>query len=414
MSLPSRAERHTRVERLLAEAGQSGTALGLLMVGMAGLRQFNIQHGYERGERLLAEVERQLRAALRPGDQVLARAPGEWLVLLPGLRDTPHAQLAAARLLRQFEQPVEVMEQPVLVDLAVGIAAFPEQGRDAETLCRLAEAALVSAQELADRMAVAPERAPGLEVTAADLRLALAEGHLQMHLQPIWDLRAERICGAEALARWMHPRLGQVSPKVFVPIAEASGLVSEFTRWSLNAAMQHAARLAREGLVLPVSVNLSAAALAERGIVEQVLAAMALWNVPPPMLVVEVTETAIIADPDGGAGLLRRLGEAGVRVAIDDFGVGNASFAYLRQFPAGELKMDGSFITGMLGDMRGQQLVRAMVEFSHHLGMQVVAECVEDRATLGALAAMDCDFAQGFVIGRPAPVEALLESLAAV
>ena len=164
---------------------------------------------------------------------------------------------------------------------------------------------------------------------------------------------------------------------------------------------------------MPVSVNLSGGALADRGLVDQVLSALSLWSLPPSDLVVEITETAIVGDLERGAHLLGALHAAGVRVAIDDFGVGNASFAYLRQFPASELKIDRSFVTGMLGDFRAQQLVKAMIDFSHHLGIRVVAEGVEDRATLQALAAMDCDYAQGYAVGRARPAAEFIADLPA-
>lgn len=406
-------ELQQRLQPLADEAAASGRCLGVLLLGLQGLRQFNIQHGYERGERLAAQVLALVREALRPGDQVVVVAPGEMLVLLPGLRDVQHAQLAAARLLRQFAAPLEVMGLPVLANVAVGIATCPDHGTGADVLCRHAEAALVVAAATPDRMAVSEARPLEEGLDPAELRDGLAGGQLVMHLQPLWDLREGRVAGAESLARWQHPRLGAISPGRFVPLAETSGLLPEFTRWSVNATLQHAVQARRAGRTLPISLNLSGGALAERGVVDQLLSALAVWDVPPSDLVVEVTETAIVSNLERGASLLGRLHAAGVRVAIDDFGVGNASFAYLRQFPASELKIDRSFVTGMLGDFRAQQLVKAMIDFSHHLGIRVVAEGVEDRATLQALAAMDCDYAQGYAVGRARPAAEFIADLPA-
>lgn len=407
------AELHARLGPLLEASRAQGRALGVLVLGLDGLRQFNIQHGYEAGARLVARVHDLVAEALRPGDVVLPAAPGEFAVLLPGLRDGSQAVLAAARLLRQFEAPLDVGDQPVLAGVAIGIATCPGHGDTPDLLFRHAEAALGLARQVPDRMAVAAAQPLASGMAPAELREALQAGTLEMYLQPLWDLRADRIAGAEALARWTHPRLGAVSPADFVPLAETTGLVAELTRWSLNAALRQASALRAAGLPLPVSVNLSATAFAERGLVESLLDALSLWEVPPAGLVVEVTETAIIADVDRGARMLERLHGAGIRVAIDDFGVGSASFAYLRRFPATEVKLDRSFITGMLEHDRARRLVEAMVVFAHHLGVEVVAEGVEDAATRGHLAAVGCDYAQGYAIGRAAPAPEFIAGLAA-
>jgi diguanylate cyclase (GGDEF)-like protein len=384
-------------------------ALGVLMLSVQGLRQFNIQHGYENGEQLVAKVRSLVSQALRPGDVVAQMGPGDFIILLPGIRDANHALLAASRVLRQFEETLDVGGRPVLASVAIGAAICPEHGDTPDALCRQAEAALVEARMASDRMAISPAPMLSAAIDPAELRDAIASGQLEMHLQPIWDLKAGRICGAESLARWPHPVRGPVSPAVFVAMAESSGMISEFTRWSINASLQHAVEARRRGLHLPISINLSAAAMAERGMVEHLLGALRLWSVPSDAVVIEVTETAIIGDFEKGADILGRLNDEGVLISIDDFGVGNASFAYLRQFPATELKIDRSFVTGMLGNVRSMQLVKAMIEFAHHIGLRVVAEGVEDRSTLQRLAEMECDHAQGYFIGRPKPAAEFLD-----
>ena len=381
------------------------------MLSVQGLRQFNIQHGYESGERLVAKVRALVSESLRPGDVVAQVGPGDFIVMLPGIRDGNHALLAASRVLRQFEQTLDVNGRPVLASVAIGAAVCPEHGDTPDALCRQAEAALVQARGSADRMAMSPGSGAAGAIEPADLRDAIATGELEMHLQPIWDLRAGRICGAESLARWRHPQRGPISPAVFVAMAESCGMIAEFTRWSVNASLQHAVEARRRGLELPISINLSAAAMAERGMVEHLLGALSLWGVPADAVVIEVTETAIVADFAKGADILGRLSAEGVLISIDDFGVGNASFAYLRQFPATELKIDRSFVTGMLGNVRSMQLVKAMIDFAHHIGLRVVAEGVEDRSTLQRLAELECDHAQGYFIGHPKPAAEFFDSL---
>ena len=386
-------------------------ALGVLMLGVQGLRQFNIQHGYESGERLVAKVRALMGEALRPGDVVAQVGPGDFVVLLPGIRDGNHALLAASRLLRQFEQTLDVNGQPVLASVAIGAAVCPQHGDSPDVLCRQAEAALLEARTSADRMAISPAPLQAGVIEPAELREAIQSGQMEMQLQPIWDLKAGRICGAESLARWQHPVRGAINPAVFVALAESCGMIAEFTRWSINASLQHAVEARRRGLAIPVSINLSAAAIAERGMVEHLMGALRLWGVPPEAVVIEVTETSIIADFEKGADILGRLNGEGVMISIDDFGVGNASFAYLRQFPATELKIDRSFVTAMLGNVRSMQLVKAMIDFAHHIGLRVVAEGVEDRSTLQRLAELECDHAQGWIIGYPKTAAEFFDSL---
>lgn len=405
-SLPERVASHLEDSRV------TGRPLGVLCLGMQGLRQLRIRAGYQAMDALLAEAATRVREVLRPGDELVELGSGDFALLLPGLRDASHAMLAASKLLRQFEAPIVADGQPVLAAVAVGVAMYPEHGDSAELLCRQAEQAMLQARLLPDRMLVGGSPVQSAAVDPAELLEAISAGQLQMHLQPIMDLRQRKVVGAEALARWQHPGKGAISPGVFIPVAEASGMISQFTRWSINACLQTVADARAAGLPLAVSMNLSATAFAERGLVEQLLGALKLWNAEPRDLVLEVTETAIVADIQRGATQLRQLNAAGIRVSIDDFGVGNASVAYLKEFPATEMKIDQSFVTGMLGDLRSLQMVKAMIAFAKQMGMRVVAEGVEDANTLEALGDLGCNLVQGWAVGRPEPAGELIARLA--
>ena len=396
------------LQRLIALNAARDRPLGVLLVGLHGLRRYNVQHGLASGEALVARTIDLIGAALRPGDLVLRVGGADLLVVLPEIRDTGHAMLAASRLLRQFENTIEVAGLPVLAQVSIGVATAPEHGRTADALYRHAEASLLLARQAADRMAVAPARTFDAGVEPADLREALLGDHLEIYFQPFLDVATDRVHGAESLARWRHPERGFISPDVFVPMAESTGMIGELTRWSINATLRHAVEARAAGVRVPVSINLSASAFAERGVVEHVIGALSLWDVAPDDVVIEVTETAIISDLDRGAKLLRRLGDAGVGISIDDFGVGNSSFAYLRQFPATELKIDKSFVTPMVVDARARRLVEAMIAVSHHMGVRVVCEGVEDAATLALLRESGCDLAQGWLVGRPEPAAAFV------
>lgn len=404
--LPEMLSSHVRA----AVDGQQ--PLGILCIGLQGLRRLRIHAGYRTVDEVLQQAAERLRAILRPGDELVEMGSGDFALVLPGLKDSQHALLAAARVQRQFESPFEAAGQPVLAMAAVGVAMCPEHGDDPELLCRQAEQAMLQARNTPDRMAVCTSRISPVGVDPADLLSGINEGQLSMWLQPIWDVRRRKVVGAEALARWEHPTKGAISPGVFIPVAENSGMVAHFTRWSVNACLQQIAAARKLGLEIPIAMNLSATAFAERGLVEQLLGALKIWDVAPRDLVLEVTETAIVADVRRGATQLKQLNAAGVRVSIDDFGVGNASVSYLKQFPATEMKIDQSFVTGMLGDLRSLQIVKSMIGFAHQMGMRVVAEGVEDQATLDALGDLNCNLAQGWAIGKPAPAGEFLAALA--
>lgn len=398
-----------RVEAALREE----QPLGVMCIGMQGLRRLRIHAGYETVDDMLRQAADRLKAIQRPGDELVELGSGDFAMILVGLKDSQHALLAAARVQRQFESPFEAAGQPVLSMVSVGVAMCPEHGDDPELLCRQAEQAMLQARYQPDRMMVCQSRIKPEGVDPADLLVAINEGQLSMWLQPILDVRRRRIVGAEALARWQHPKKGNISPGVFIPVAEGSGMISHFTRWSINACLQHVAEARNRGLDFPIALNLSATAFAERGLVEQLLGGLKLWDVAPRDLVLEVTETAIVADVRRGANQLQQLNAAGVRVSIDDFGVGNASVSYLKEFPATEMKIDQSFVTGMLGDLRSLQIVKAMISFAHQMGMRVVAEGVEDAATLEALGDLNCNLAQGWEIGKPKPAAEFMDELVA-
>ena len=224
----------------------------------------------------------------------------------------------------------------------------------------------------------------------------------------MWDLRQDRLAGVESLARWNSPRWGAVEPSVFIPLAEQTGLITPLTRWSLNNSLHVCAEAQRAGLTLPFSINLSPRVFPERGIVEQILGALRIWDIAPESIVLEVTETAVMDDPALSARLLQRLRNEGLRIAIDDFGIGHSTFAYLQHIPATELKIDKSFVIDMHRDERTRQLVHSMIELAQNLGLEVVAEGVEDGATLQLLREFGCDYAQGYFIGRPQPASEFL------
>jgi EAL domain-containing protein (putative c-di-GMP-specific phosphodiesterase class I) len=311
-----------------------------------------------------------------------------------------HVLLASTRLSQTFEQPLESGSTPWQMRAITGIAIYPEHGLGADLLCRRASMALDEAQRRGDLHAIYQLHDTQVEIFYEELRDAIEANRLQVFFQPVWNLQSGRISGIESLARWTSPQHGEVSPASFVPFSEQSDLISALTRWSINATLRQAANLpANAGLSF--AINFSPRVFSRPGTVEQLIGALDIWGVAPTAVIVEITETALVNDLESSMQVLRRLRDLGVRIAIDDFGAGYASIAYLRRFPATELKIDQSLVGAMRDDSHTRKLVSAIINMAHHMDLTTVAEGIEDQLTQNLLTDMGCDFGQGYHLGRP-------------
>ncbi len=401
------------LDRLATAAQEPGPRGAVLVLRVLQQRDFRIDFGYDLAERAGLALERLLASVLRPHDLAARLGDDSFALFLPRLANANHALLAVNRLVRALRDELRVDGSILSSEVALGLCEIVDDGAGAAELLRRADLASAQAQRSGQTLVRwASGRVSGT-IPLQDLREAVGGGELAVWLQPIWDLRRQRVVGAESLARWASPRHGWVSPEVFVPMAEQGGLIGDFTRWSLNASLRLCAEARLHQPDLQVAVNISPRIFAEDDVVEQVLAALRLWSVPPAAVVLEVTESAVMEDPHRSGRMLQRLHEAGLGVAIDDFGTGYSSFAYLRQFPATELKIDQGFVRALRSEARSLQLVRSMIDLAHHLGITVVAEGVEDAETLQILAGLGCDLAQGFHIRPPQPAEDFIATLTA-
>lgn len=396
----------------LAEALQTpdGARIGVMLVRIQRLQEFRLVHGYRASDAVGAAAFARLRDVLRPQDELMQVAENEFIALLPDLRNAGHAMLAGTRVVRAFESPLLFERHAVMTPVAVGISLAPEHGDDATVLLRRAEIALRDAKRLSERCALF---SPGTERTTVpyeSLHDALRENRLEAHFEPILDLRANAVCGYESLARWTESNGASIRPDVFIRLAEDTGLIVELTRWSLNTTLRHAAGIRALDAALRFSVNVSPRVFAQRDIVEQITSALGVWSVPADAVTLEVTESALMEDPVTSLAMLHTLRQAGFGIAIDDFGAGYSSLAYLKQFPATELKIDRSFVADMRHDVRSARVVRAIIDLGHQLDLRVVAEGVEDMETLEVLRALGCDRAQGYHIGRSTPASRIIES----
>jgi diguanylate cyclase (GGDEF)-like protein len=413
--LPNRRMLADRLGRAIAEHAETGSTVGLALLDVDRFKDINDSLGHDRGDELLEQVAARLRGALREDDMVARLGGDEFAILLPDVRSVADADAAARRVRQLFVPPFMLGDLALHVDTSIGVACLPDHADDASSLMRMADVAMYTAKT--HRLGVSvysPEEddsSPARLVLLGDLHRALSvEDELELHYQPKIDLRTGRTVGLEALMRWRHPTRGMLPPDLFVPLAEQSGLIHDLTRYALGVCVAQLAAWRDEGgEPVPVAVNLSAHDVTSPAVVEVIEGLLARYDVPPALLEVEITETALVTDPSRVVPVLQRLGDTGVRVSIDDFGIGNTSISQLRDLPVHGLKIDRLFVADLGADGRrgSEVVVKAMVDLAHSFGLEVVAEGVEDDGTAEALRRLTVDQAQGYLYSRAVPAARL-------
>ncbi|TYP86767.1 putative bifunctional diguanylate cyclase/phosphodiesterase [Blastococcus xanthinilyticus] len=405
--LLNRAALVEEIERAVTEALAGGPAAAVVLMDLDRFKEVNDTLGHDVGDILLRAVALRLADELR-GDTVLARLGGDEFVLLLRGCDADEAAQVAERALRAVRRPFPLAGVTLEVDGSCGVAV---DGPGAADLLRHADVAMYAAK--ADHLGVAVYRtaldadAPAQLSLFGELRRAIREGELLVHYQPRVAVADGRVLGVEALVRWRHPERGLVPPSEFVPLAEQTGLIHPLTEAVLDQALAACRRWRDQGLALTVGVNLSARSLLDAGLADQVAALLARHGLPPACLELEITESAAMKDPERALEVLHRLRDLGLELAVDDYGTGHASLAYLTRLPVSTLKIDRSFVQTMELDTSDRTIVRSTVDLAHSLGLRVVAEGVETRATWDELGRLGCDAAQGYWLARPLPGEEL-------
>lgn len=394
--------------RLAAEvetARDTGQVLALILVEV---RQFCIQNykfGFEAGEQVMTQSRSRLENSMRKASVIERIAPGRIGLIVPDVAVPQLLSVAAERIGRAMAEPFAVGEEEITVNPAVGVAVFPEHGERPEALLSEAELALAQTEYSASAYHIASRADSEARLAAwhmeRDLLRALHNDELELYYQPQVCLKNGRVSGAETLMRWTTADSQRVHPSQFIPIAEASGAIHELTEWAVNTALREVSDLLTDHPSLSVAVNVSASSIYDPGLVLSVESALAIWDVPPECLVIEVTESSLMKNPELCFSHLTRLRELGVGIAIDDFGTGFSSLSHFKAIPADKIKIDQSFIRNMLHDPVDACLVRTIIDLAHNFGLSLVAEGVEDRTTLDKLREMDCDLVQGFHLSHP-------------
>ncbi|HXF65412.1 MAG TPA: EAL domain-containing protein [Burkholderiales bacterium] len=409
--LPNRMLFLDRLAQALATARRTNQRLAVLFVDLNDFKDINDTRGHFYGDRVLAAAAHALQRVLRHGE-TLARYGGDEFVAVVSAAEGAALEPVLARLREALAQAVEVEGQRIPLAASIGIAIFPEDGASADELLRHADLAMYQAKSTRKgyefyRAALGAEIAARAELARA-LARALEENRLELHFQPLVELAGGRLAGAEALLRWFEPeRGGWVSPGEFVAVAEERGMIGTLGDWVFGAACRQLAAWRAAGYALPgrLSVNVSAQQLADLGLAERVRRIIERSGIEPQALELELTETALVRDPEGARVLIEQFKSCGIAIAIDDFGSGYSSFSYLRRFLADTLKIDMSFVRGMLRDPREASIVTAIVGMARSLGMRSCAEGVEHAEQAERLRAIGCDLAQGFFFGAPQPAE---------
>lgn len=407
--LPNRALLMDRVDQAIARARRENSRLALLLLDLDRFKQINDTLGHAMGDALLAEIGQALGAPLRRSDTIARLGGDEFAILLPSVTSVAQAREVAERVAGELARPFQLGEMAVDVGVSVGIAMYPEHGEDGSQLMRSADVAMYVAKREQTTVslyaAAKDENSLRSLAMATELRAAMDEGGLSVFYQPMTDLASGRPIGAEALVRWNHQAYGLMLPAEFVPLAEQINLVRPLTRWMLGQAVRRIAAWNESGFDLGVSVNLSTRNLQEEDLAECVRDLLLRNDVPASRLTLEITENAIMDDPDRALAAVQELSDIGVRLAIDDFGTGYSSLAYLKALPVDQLKIDKSFVIGMNEDESDAVIVRSTIDLAHNLGLEVVGEGVESAGHAARLKELGCDVGQGFYLGKPQPVE---------
>ncbi|WP_158633388.1 bifunctional diguanylate cyclase/phosphodiesterase [Tautonia sociabilis] len=404
--LPNRCQLILEIEEAVLEARRTGGRCALLLLDLDRFKEINDSFGHHLGDELLKRLNPRLTGVVRPTDRVARLGGDEFGILLPGA-DEGGALGAADRILAALERPVVVEGKALVVGGSVGIALCPDHGSDAATLLKRADIAMYAAKRgRLGRVLYAselPECTPQRLQLIGDLRRAIEEGRLRLHYQPKVALPTGEVAGVEALVRWNHPTEGLIAPGRFIPLAEQTGMIRPLGRWALCSALRQCRTWREAGIGVGVAVNLSPCNLHDEQLVPTISELLEASGASPGWLTLEVTETAMMEDPAHARRVLELLHEMGIRVSIDDFGTGYSSLAFLKELPVDEVKVDRSFVRDMLGSVRDASIVRAVIDLGHNLGLQVVAEGVEDGETAHQLARWGCDLAQGYHFAPPLP-----------
>ena len=415
--LPNRNHLYRRLRELLRDSGRSREPFALMILDLDRFKEINDTLGHHTGDELLRQIAGRLQKPLRRTDLIARLGGDEFAILISPLASRDSVDSVAGRLHQALDAPVVSSGLNLSVGASIGAAIFPDHGAEASDLIQRADIAMYVAKSSSLPLAFYDpdeDRNSVRHLTLnGELKRAIDENKLSLYFQPKVRVADRKPIGAECLLRWQHPELGFVPPDEFTRLAEQTGIIQKLTVWVLDTALAQGARWRESGIQLDLAVNLSAKSLQDTTTVDMVMAALARHGTRPEQLILEITESAIMADPEQARSIIDSLHTLGVKLSIDDFGTGYSSLGYLKRLPVQELKIDKSFVMEMLSNDHDNVIVKSTIDLAHNLNLNVVAEGVEEQAVLERLASLGADVAQGYFISRPVPAAQFTEWLAA-
>ncbi len=414
-SLANRALFADRLGRALRHAKHGAKPFAMLLLDLNRFTSVNEALGHAVGDAILKETAERLLGAVRDSDLVARLGSDEFGVILTQVSDLEGAERIAKRVLKALRAPYPVDDTAVEVGASIGVALYPDHAEETGDLMQRAEIAMRQAQQERSGFAVynpvKDQKSLRYLTLTRDLREAIEQDQMSVHFQPKIDLMTSTVRGLECLSRWQHPSQGFIPPDEFIGLAEQTGLINKLTPWVFNAAMAKLADWQNAGLELQLSINVSARTLHDERLPELVANSLRTWAVEPHNLILEITESAIMIDPESAFEVAEQLRQLGVNLSVDDFGTGQSSLAYLKRFPLYELKIDKSFVMQMTQDENDAVIVSATIDLAHNLGLQVTAEGVETEEHASLLKDLGCDVAQGYFFSRPLPADQMTDWL---
>ncbi|MDH5178561.1 MAG: EAL domain-containing protein [Gammaproteobacteria bacterium] len=411
-NLPNRTLLYERLKHVLGYAQQKQRPMVVMIMDLNQFKEVNDTLGHHSGDRLLQQVAPRLKQALRESDTVARLGGDEFAIVLPDT-DTTGALPVCSKIVNAMEKPFAIEGHSLKVTASIGIACFPADGDDADSLLQKADVAMYVAKKDNSGFAVYdPERdlhSLNRLMMIGQLHEAIKNNDLVLHYQPIVKLKTNQVWGCEALVRWQHPELGLLDPSEFIPIAEQSGMVKDLTRWVIDSAMHQFKTVTYHDAALCLSINLSVKDIQDAGFVDKLKLLLLKHGMSEKQLRLEITESSMMTDSRRAHEVIGQLHALGVELAIDDFGTGFSSLSYLKQLPAKSIKIDKTFVYDMIEDENDAVIVRSTIDLAHNMGRHVVAEGVENRDTLEILEILGCDYIQGNYISKPMDMDDLNE-----
>lgn len=405
--LPSRNQFLDILRGEVSDANEHKTKIALFVIKINRFRRINSQYGYSAGDRVLRSIAETLNQICRHGDYVGRIGDNKFALLLSGIVNEGHATLAAYKIGRLLDIPVELESDRLRCSVHMGIAICPVHGSEESFLLKKAEEALERSRQDGQLYCMAE---PAQELSFSDnwdieieLASAIENSELRVFFQPKISLTTGKPTGAEALIRWQSPSRGLIGPDLFLPVAEEMGLMKPLTVWMLNSALRLSTAWTDQWGALDVSVNIPTPLLESTDFVDMVLSSDGLWKNENITLCLEVLEQFLVTDIESCFSKLKELRNEGIKISIDDFGTGYSSLSYFRDIPADELKIDRSFVSTLLKDDANANIVALITDLAHRFGLSVVAEGAEDLDTVAALKKLKCDKVQGYIFAKPMP-----------